>query len=74
MPKLRHKKRKKGTLKYIRQIANDGFDCGHTYDPDDFDAFKKDLNCDGYYYIHRSDFGYYFSCLDDARERYYDRY
>ncbi len=28
-------------IDYIREMAEDDFECGHPFDPDDFDEFKK---------------------------------
>ena len=52
-------------------MANLDFDVGHTFDPDDFDYFKRVCEEDGWN-VTEDDFNFYFECLDEIRSAAYD--
>lgn len=55
----------------IKEMANLDFDVGHTFDPDDFDYFKRVCKEDGWD-VTEDDFNFYFECLDEIRSAAYD--
>ena len=50
----------------IKEMANIDFEVGHTFDPDDFDYFKKVCKEDGWN-VTEEDFQKYFEYLDEIR-------
>lgn len=55
---------------YIKEWAIDDWETGQTFDPDDFDYFRK-VAADGGYKVNQADFDYYFECIDECREKEY---
>ena len=51
---------------YLRETAQNDYDCGHPMDPDDFEEFRKICENDGYS-VTRADFDTYFELFDEIR-------
>lgn len=62
----------KTKIDYIREMAEDDFECGHPFDPDDFDEFKKGVEEDIDIKVTHEDFELYFAFFDEVREQAYD--
>ena len=56
----------KDKKKYIKGLAQMGWDTGHPFASDDLDLFISLCAEDGYR-MTPSDFDYYFECFDDCR-------
>ena len=53
---------------YIREMAEEDFECGHPFDPDDFNNFKKGIKEDTGLEVSHTDFVLYFNFIDEIRE------
>jgi hypothetical protein len=51
---------------YLKEAAQEAYDCGHPMDPDDFEEFRKICEEDGYT-VTRTDFNTYFKLFDEIR-------
>ena len=62
----------KTKIDYIREMAEDDFECGHPFDPDDFNEFKKIVKGDTGLEVSHEDFNKYFEFFDEVREQAYN--
>ena len=53
---------------FLKQMAQDDWDCGHTFDPDDFHEFKKICKECGFD-VDNNDFNLYFEYIEDCRHK-----